>query len=63
MLRSIGPTSRLATAPAGTTSSGPRSVNERTDTPVPGGAVAALGISAGATARLPALSRTLTVNA
>ena len=49
--------------PAWTTDSGPRSVKLRTDTPVRGAAVRGLGISAGATAGLPALSRTVTVKA
>ena len=61
--RSNGPTRRRATAPAGTTESGPESVNGRTDTPVAGLARPALGTGAGASVALPARSRTWTVKA
>jgi len=59
--RSIGPTCSTVTEPADTTSSVPWSEKLRADTPVPGRASSGVGIGAGATVRLPALSRTLTV--
>ena len=63
MVRSNGPTVSTTREPAATTSSGPLSVKLRAATPVPGRATRARGISAGATARLPARSRTETLKA
>ena len=62
-LRSTGPTSRCAYAPAVTADSGPRRVKRRTETPVPGRATAARGTGRGASVWFPARSRTATVKA
>ena len=62
--RATGPTRSRASEPADTGADGPWSVSRRTSTPVRGRAVSVVGIGDdGASVRLPALSRTITVNA
>ncbi len=62
--RGTGPTRSRASDPADTGADGPCSVSRRTSTPVRGRAVSSVGIGEdGASVRLPALSRTTTVNA